>query len=145
VIVKTGPADLEVGWTTRPRVALNVMVGSTTSHATANNYVDVITGDVDIDPARTYHIFASIRCIADPGGMCTAEAQMFVGTVQLAGNDLWTTADTNTYMGAWNQSWLSPGTHFTATPATLTATLQIRLTAAASKAIYSPRIQIIEY
>jgi len=145
VIVKTGPADLEVGWVTRPRVALNTMVADITSHATANNYVDVIVGDVDIDPTRFYHIFAGLRCIQDPGGICTAEAQVFVGTVQLAGNDLWTTQDTNGYWGAWNQNWLSPGTHFTAVPATLTVTLQIRLSNATSKKFYSPRLQVIEY
>jgi len=144
VLVKTGPADMEVGWAVRPRVALSVIGNQVTSHATVNTLETVATGEVDVVPDRYYHIFAGVRCIQDPGAaVATAQALVELGTIDLAGYDVWTTPDTGLF-GSWSQNWLKLGSVFTATPATLTCNLRIMLSVA-SKIIYAPRLYVIEY
>ena len=146
VIQKVGVADFDVGWTERPRVALNLMVASIVSPATVNvmTAYPALTADVTIHPDRWYHIFASHRCIQDPGTGMNVQMQVALGTVNLAGYDVVTCTDPNTLWGAWAQSWLNPGTTFTA----VTASLSLRLNylgSVASKTIYTPRIYCVEY
>lgn len=146
VIQKTGPNDMEVGWTVRPRVALNVEVAQVTSSATVNAMTLAVGGDVRIDPERTYHIIGGWRCIQDPGAViATAHARMAVGTVNLPAYDEVTTADTGLW-GAWSQNVIRPGSTFAAAgagPVTLDARLEFGCTIA-SKIFYSPRLYIIE-
>ena len=81
-----------------------------------------ITGSATIKPARMYQVFADQvhRCVGTALGV--GQFQVAVGTVNLAGYDVVTSPDTGLW-GAWSQSWVNPGSDFTAT----TAALDIRL------------------
>lgn len=147
VIVKTGPADMEVGWTGIPRAAFKETVPQVVSHATINTFVDAVAGSATIDPSRNYLITAGIRCIADPGARCVAQAQVGIGTVNLEGFDVWSVhGDTDGLWGAWSQTWVESGDRFVAAgdpPAAVDVRLRIML-GVASKTIYSPRLFIVE-
>jgi hypothetical protein len=145
VIVKTGAADGEVGWTVqRPRCVARALVGTINSHATASTMGNLVTVSVDIDPTRLYHIFASVRAVQDPGGLMPfAQYKVAVGTAQMEGYDCVSGPDSGLW-GAWSQTWVKDGTAISATPVTVNATLDLNLNAA-SKTVYAPRLYIFEY
>ena len=66
-----------------------------------------------------------------------------VVAANLAQWDEVTTPDTGLW-GSWHQSWVNPGSDFTATPAALDVRLSIGCSIA-SRTFYHPRLFIIEY
>jgi hypothetical protein len=146
VIVKTGPADMEVGWARVPRLAFTLMPASTISHATANTFVDLVAGQATIYPDRTYWVTAGARGVEDPGATSAlAQYQVAIGTVNLAGYDVVATHDTGLW-GAWSQTWVEDGSRFVPLgdpPASLDVRLRGMLSVA-SKTFYSPRLHILE-
>jgi len=143
-IVKTGPADFEVGWRLSPRVAGSAEVPSVVSHATVNTFVVAATCQAHFYADRMYVITAGVRAIQDPGAtICMAQAQVGCGTVNMSGYDVWVTPDTGLW-GSWSQTWNRLGTDFTTTDAQLTCELRVMLSIA-SKTIYSPRLIILEF
>jgi len=144
VVIKTGPGDFEVGWEAHPRVAFNEMVATSVSSATVNSLTRAVEGFATIHPDRMYHTFAGVRCIQDPGATTAiGHFAVAIGTVNLAQWDEVTTPDTGLW-GSWHQSWLNPGSDFTATTASLDVRLNIGCSIA-SKTFYHPRLYIIEY
>jgi hypothetical protein len=147
VIVKTGPADMEVGWERRPRVAFTSMLATFVTSPTVNTMIDMIVGDVTMFPDRTYHIFASHRCVQDMGVGGNVQMQVSVGTVNLQGYDVVACTDPNSLWGAWSQTWLHDGAILGAVDAAGTV-LSIRsriFCTVASRTIYNPRLHVIEY
>lgn len=146
VIVKTGPADMEVGWAVHPRVALTVQVASIVTPATVNVLEDKVTGNATLYADRMYHIFASHRCIQDTGVGGNAQMQVVVGTVNLQGYDVVACTDPNSLWGAWSQSWLHDGALLGAAAAGSTLTVKLRYQCSiASRTVYTPRLHVIEY
>jgi hypothetical protein len=147
VIVKTGPADMEVGWERRPRVAFNIQIASAVSNATINTMTDTIVGDATFFPDRMYHIFASHRCIQDLGVGGTIQMQVSIGTVNLQGYDVVACTDPNSIWGAWSQGWLHDGALLGGTdPAGSVLSCRLRHQCSiASRTIYTPRLHVIEY
>lgn len=142
-IAKTSDVDFEVEWRDSPRIALSVIVAQYTSHATANTMARAVGGDATIYPDRMYWIVSGWRCIQDPGAVAaTCNAQTAIGTVNLQGFDVVNTHDTGLW-GAHSQTWVRPGSDFTATVATLDCRLNLQLSVA-SKIFYDPRIYILE-
>jgi hypothetical protein len=152
VIVKTGPADMEVGWAARPRVAFRGEINQVNASATPNTMVPLISGDITIYPDRVYHFFAGIRCIQDPAVaddvMVNAQFRVYCGTVGLHGNDVvGPMLDPRSAWGAWSQTYLYNGTSFVAAdqpPATMVVELRGQMSVA-SKLFYTPRLFVIEY
>lgn len=143
VIVKSGVNDGEVAWATSPRLAFNALVGSVPSHSTANTMGNLVSGNVTIDPAKMYHIFASVRAIQDPGAVLGfAQFKMTVG-IQLEGYDCVSGPDSGLW-GAWSQNWMKSGSALSSTLASVPVALDLLLNAAA-KTVYAPRVYIIEY
>lgn len=147
VIVKTGPADMEVGWAVHPRVAFKSHVASFVSSATANTFGSAVTGTMTCDPTRTYHVIAGVRCIQDTDAKHRAQSRVSIGTVNLDGYDVWAHNDTDGLWGAWSQHWMEDGSRFVAAgsaPAAVDVRLDLMFSYA-SRTFYSPRLFIIEY
>ena len=124
-------------------VVMSELVGIATSHATANTMGNLVTGSVAIDPTKMYHIFASVRAIADPGALIGfAQFRVTVG-IQLEGYDCVSGPDSGLW-GSWSQTWLKEGSDLSATAATVAASLDLQLNAAA-KQVYAPRLYVIQY
>lgn len=153
VVVKTGPADMEVGWEAPPivvpppRIVFAAKIAQVISHGTANTFVQAVGGQVTIDPDRTYHVIAGWRCIQDTNDKHRAQAQVQIGTVGLEGYDVVGNNDTDGLWGAWSQNWIEDGSLFVAAgspPTAVDARLNVMFSYA-SRTFYSPRLYIIEY
>jgi len=144
VIVKTGPADMEVGWAQHPRIAFRFLGTQVNSHATANTLTPLVTGSVTIDPDRWYQIIAGVRAIQDPGAsICLAQFQVHV-SVNLQGHDCVVTPDTGLW-GSWSQTWVEPGSSLNAAGGPTVCELRGMISVAGPKIIYSPRLYILEF
>jgi len=142
-IAKTWDVDFEVEWRDSPRIALSAIVAQFTSNATANTMSRAIGGDATIYPDRMYWITAGYRAVQDPGALIgMSQMQVAVGTVNLQGYDVVSGPDTGLW-GSWSQTWVRPGSDFTATVASLDCRLNVMLNVA-SKIFYDPRIYILE-
>lgn len=95
---------------------------------------------------RYYHVFASHRCIQDPGVGANVQVRVSVGTVNLQGYDVMSCTDPNQLWGAWSQNWLHLGSLLGAaaggTSMNVRAAWQCSV---ASRTIYTPRLHVIEY
>ena len=146
VIVKTGPADMEVGWTQRPRVALTVQLASIITNATVNTMTEAVTGNATMYADRMYHIFASHRCVQDTGVGGNVQMRVSIGTVNLQGYDVVACTDPNSLWGAWSQSWLHDGALLGAAAAGSTLACRVAYQCStASRTVYTPRLHVIEY
>jgi hypothetical protein len=145
IIVKQSATDMDVAWEPHPRVVCRALVGTIASHATANTMGNLVTVNGTFQPDRTYHIFASVRCIADPGAlMGQAQFKVAVGTAQMEGYDVVSGPDSGLW-GAWSNTWLKDSVDLGVTAATpLDVTLDLMLNAAA-KTVYAARIYVLEY
>jgi hypothetical protein len=128
-----------------PRVVCRALVGTVASHATASTMGNLVTVNGTFYPDRTYHIFASVRAIQDPGALIgLAQFRVAVGTVQMEGYDCVSGPDSGLW-GAWSNTWLKDSVDLGVTAATpLDVTLDLLLNAAA-KTVYAARIYVIEY
>jgi hypothetical protein len=150
LIQKTGPADFEVGWTVRPRVAFREEATQVTSSPTAGAYVPLVAGQMTVYPARIYHFFAGVRAIQDAGAVKVHPTMRVIcNGVNLLSNDhISPVNDADAAWGSWSQTYLFNGTSFVVAgdpPTTVDVALEGSLTVAVSKLFYGPRLYVIEY
>jgi hypothetical protein len=146
VIVKTGAADMEVGWAQHPRIVINNQYTSVTTSATVNTMTELINVSGLFYADRTYQIHASHRCIQDLGVGGNAQMRVSVGTVNLQGYDVVSCTDPNSLWGAWSQTWLHLGSLIGGTAAGVDLAVRVAWQCSiASRIIYTPRLHVIEF